>query len=161
MQYLCASVQKYCFVFFSIVLTVLYQITLPPPKVGKIKEEIYSLFRQRILDIQQLLVMRDNSPPSPDLFDHWGSTCKSNNYIVSKMINTKKDHKLQTLPTNHLGILLLHIHQYRNILLQSCRCFRLDVLRNVAEDLAELAGENGPIIVSQQLQIITRIVKHR
>jgi len=56
-----------------------------------------------------------------------------------------------------LGMLLLHIHECRNILWESRRRFQSDVIRNVAEDLAELAGERGPVSVSQQLAIISRM----
>ena len=56
-------------------------------------------------------------------------------------------------------MLLLHIHECRNILWQSRRRFGSDVLRNVAEDLAELAGERGPVSVGQQLQIINRMAR--
>ena len=103
--------------------------------------------------------MRDNPPSLPDSFDHWGSTRTSSNGIASETIDAEQGQKLQTLSAEDLGMLLLHIHQCRNILWQSRRRFRSDVLRNVAEDLAELAGERGPVSVSQQLQIITRMAR--
>jgi hypothetical protein len=56
-------------------------------------------------------------------------------------------------------MLLLHIHECRNILWQNRRRFQNDVLRNVSEDLAELAGERGPVSVRQQLQILSRMTR--
>jgi len=133
-------------------------------QVGKSKDEIYSSFRQTILDIERLLVMRDNPPSPPASFDHWGSTRPSiNNYNNSadETINSRQQFEKPNtiLSAEDLGMLLLHIHECRNILWQSRRRFGSDVLRNVAEDLAELAGERGPVSVSQQLQIITRMAR--
>jgi len=47
----------------------------------------------------------------------------------------------QTLTTDDLGMLLLHIHECRQIIWQNPRRFRGGLLRNLTEDLAELAGE--------------------
>jgi len=127
-------------------------------QMGKSKEEIYSNFRQTILDIERLLLMRDNPPPPPNALE-WGSSKSSstNNEAAAEVANTKQNNNSQTLSAEDLGMLLLHIHECRNILWQSRRRFRSDVLRNVAEDLAELAGERGPVSVSQQLHIISRM----
>ncbi|KAL9187202.1 hypothetical protein ACHAXT_010922 [Thalassiosira profunda] len=122
-------------------------------KVGKSKEEIYSSFRQTILDIERLLVMRDN-PPSPPESLEWGSSAAGGRVHTQQPEQTS-----QTLSAEDLGMLLLHIHECRNILWQSRRRFGSDVLRNVAEDLAELAGERGPVSVGQQLQIINRMAR--
>lgn len=93
--------------------------------------------------------MRDN-PPAPPSSLEWGSSRGST--------STAEEYQApQTLSAEDLGMLLLHIHECRNILWQSRRRFRSDVLRNVAEDLAELAGERGSVSVSQQLQIISRM----
>mmetsp|Transcript_24184 Transcript_24184/g.52281 ORF Transcript_24184/g.52281 Transcript_24184/m.52281 type:complete len:1171 (+) Transcript_24184:150-3662(+) len=122
-------------------------------QVGKSKDEIYASFRQTILDIERLLVMRDNPPSPPASFDHWGSTRPSTNNCnnsADETINTRQQFEKPNtiLSAEDLGMLLLHIHECRNILWQSRRRFRSDVLRNVAEDLAELAGERGPVSVS-------------
>ena len=126
--------------------------------MGKSKEEIYASFRQTVLDIERLLLMRDCPPSPPDPLD-WGSTrpasnngrgALESNIIVQKNLS-------QTLSAEDLGMLLLHIHEIRNILWESRRRFRDDELRNVNEDLAELAGERGPVSVAQQLQIISRM----
>ena len=47
------------------------------------------------------------------------------------------------LIADDLGMLMLHIHELRTILWTDRRRFSSDVLRSVAEDLAELAGERG------------------
>ena len=94
--------------------------------------------------------MRDNPPLPPDSLE-WGSS------RVAESLNNKKGQNAQTLSVEDLGMLLLHIHECRNILWQSRRRFRSDVLRNVSEDLAELAGERGSVSVTQQLQIISRM----
>ncbi len=51
----------------------------------------------------------------------------------------------------------MHIHECRTILWENRRRFHNDVLRNVSEDLAEIAGERGPVSVRQQLQILSRM----
>ncbi len=94
--------------------------------------------------------MRDNPPLPPDSLE-WGSSRSVNSAPM------KNSQSSQTLSAEDLGMLLLHIHECRSILWQSRRRFRSDVLRNVAEDLAELAGERGPVSVAQQLQIISRM----
>mmetsp|Transcript_15761 Transcript_15761/g.34112 ORF Transcript_15761/g.34112 Transcript_15761/m.34112 type:complete len:163 (+) Transcript_15761:1286-1774(+) len=123
-------------------------------QVGKSKEDIYKSFRQTVLDIERLLVMRDNPPSPPDSLE-WGSSRLSANNTASP--NGESEKGQHTLSAEDLGMLLLHIHECRNILWQSRRRFDSDVLRNVSEDLAELAGERGPVSVSQQLQIISRM----
>lgn len=113
------------------------------------------------MDIERLLVMRDNPPAPPASFDHRESTDASNNTNAKGTTNIQQLDQTspRILSAEDLGMLLLHIHECRNILWQSRRRFRSDVLRNVAEDLAELAGERGPVSVSQQLQIITRMAR--
>ena len=101
--------------------------------------------------------MRDNPPPPPEALE-WGSSRSSaNNGAGAAAESNTQNQNPQTLSAEDLGMLLLHIHECRNILWQSRRRFRSDILRNVAEDLAELAGERGPVSVSQQLQIIARM----
>jgi hypothetical protein len=56
-------------------------------------------------------------------------------------------------------MLMLHIHECRTILWEDRRRFSLQTVRDVAEDLAELAGERGPVSVEQQLQIISRMCR--
>mmetsp|Transcript_11873 Transcript_11873/g.25040 ORF Transcript_11873/g.25040 Transcript_11873/m.25040 type:complete len:1223 (+) Transcript_11873:432-4100(+) len=123
-------------------------------QIGKSKEEIYASFRQTILDIERLIVMRDNPPPPPSPLP-WGSTKPADTNHTSYCSKGG----LQTLSADDLGMLLLHIHECRNILWQSPHRFPPDILRNLSEDLAELAGERGPVSVRQQLQIISRMTR--
>ena len=124
-------------------------------KAGKTKEQIYASFRQTVLDIERLLLMRDNPPPPPEPLN-WGSS-KPLSKSSAESYESLKSRSSQTLSAEDLGMLLLHIHECRNILWESRRRFQSDVIRNVAEDLAELAGERGPVSVSQQLAIISRM----
>lgn len=132
-----------------------YAIGLVLKKVGKTKEQIYGSFRQTVLDIERLLLMRDNPPSPPDPLE-WGSRPLTKSSAVESC-ESQQFRNSQTLSAEDLGMLLLHIHECRNILWESRRRFRSDVIRNVAEDLAELAGERGPVSVSQQLAIISRM----
>lgn len=118
-------------------------------KFGKSKAEIHAQFRQTMLDIERLLLMRD-SPPGPPPSLSWGSKRVLHH-------DAPTENKSQTLSAEDLGMLLLHIHECRSILWQSRRRFRSVEIRNVAEDLAELSGERGPVSVSQQLMIISRM----
>jgi hypothetical protein len=134
----------------------LHPIDLLLKKVGKTKEQIYGSFRQTVLDIERLLLMRDN-PPLPLGPLDWDSSSRP--LAKSLAFESCKSQKScsQTLTAEDLGMLLLHIHECRNILWESRRRFRSDVIRNVGEDLAELGGERGPVSVSQQLAIISRM----
>lgn len=100
--------------------------------------------------------MRDNPPPPPEPLD-WGSSKPLSKSSAFESFESHKSRSSQTLSAEDLGMLLLHIHECRNILWESRRRFQSDVIRNVAEDLAELAGERGPVSVSQQLAIISRM----
>jgi hypothetical protein len=113
-------------------------------KIGKTKEQIYGSFRQTVLDIERLLLMRDN-PPLPLDPLVWGSSFRQS--AKSSAFEPCKSQTSQALTAEDLGMLLLHIHECRN------------VIRNVEEDLAELAGERGPVSISQQLAIISRMTR--
>ena len=151
---------QYCVVFLCLKLTN-NNVNLVVEKVGKSKEEIYSSFRQTILDIERLLTMRDNPPSPPERLPRAWCSARSppnpskteNNNNAAAIVKEKS----QTLSADDLGMLLLHIHECRNILWHSRRRFQGEILRNVTEDLAELAGERGPVSVQQQLQIISRM----
>jgi len=73
-------------------------------QIGKSKEEIYASFRQTILDIERLIVMRDNPPPPPSPLP-WGSTKPADTNHTSYCSKGG----LQTLSADDLGMLLLHI----------------------------------------------------
>ncbi|KAL7483120.1 hypothetical protein ACHAW6_008773 [Cyclotella cf. meneghiniana] len=115
------------------------------------REDIYATVRQTILDIERLLVMRDNPPPPPQSLE-WGSRPR---HHTNQTI--EENSKASTLSTDDLGMLLLHIHECRQIIWQNRRRFRGGLLRNLTEDLAELAGERGPVSLTQQLQIVNRM----
>jgi hypothetical protein len=125
-------------------------------KFGSSKEEIHASFRKIILDIERLLLMRDDPPPPPEPLS-WSSAGRTTltGAAPDDILNNVTSR--QTLSAADLGMLLLHIHECRNILWVSRRRFQNDVLRNVSEDLAELAGERGPVSVRQQLQILCRM----
>ncbi len=112
---------------------VLYYVLL---KLGRTREETFTTFRQVILDIERLLVMRDNPPFAPPPL-HWGDG--SGAYQQPEVPTRRCD----TLSPDDLGMLMLHIHECRTILWNDRRRFSSATIRNVAEDLAELAGERG------------------
>mmetsp|Transcript_7306 Transcript_7306/g.8062 ORF Transcript_7306/g.8062 Transcript_7306/m.8062 type:complete len:110 (+) Transcript_7306:1-330(+) len=67
--------------------------------------------------------------------------------------------RTDVLSADDLGMLMLHIHDCRNILHQYGHKFPTRIKHDVAEDLAELSGERGPVSVKQQLQIIMRMYR--
>ena len=96
--------------------------------MGKTKEEIYASFRQTVLDIERLLLMRDCPPSPPDPLD-WGSTRQAtDNGTATESLKMRTDHS-QTLSAEDLGMLLLHVHELRQILWESRRRFRFDELQ--------------------------------
>jgi hypothetical protein len=117
-------------------------------KLGKSREETFASFRHVILDVERLLVMRDDPPAAPPPL---GTT------NISK--DTGDIQGPQVLSADDLGMLMLHIHECRVILWQDRQRFSPQILRDVAEDLAELAGERGAVSVRQQLQIISRMCR--
>lgn len=68
----------------------------------------------------------------------WGSHPRPESNIQLPAAEGKS---AQTLSADDLGMLLLHIHECRQIIWQNRRRFRGGLLRNLTEDLAELAGE--------------------
>jgi hypothetical protein len=117
-------------------------------KLGKSREETFATFRHVILDVERLLVMRDDPPAAPPPL---GTT--------NMLKDTGHIQGPQVLSADDLGMLMLHIHECRVILWQDRQRFSPQILRDVAEDLAELAGERGAVSVRQQLQIISRMCR--
>lgn len=108
-------------------------------KVGKSREEVYASFSEILTDIDRLLVMRD----SPPLLAGLGKT---------------EDTRPCVLGRDDLGMLMLLIHECRTIMWRAGPGrFSASVVASVSEDLAELAGERGPVSVRQQLQIVARM----
>jgi hypothetical protein len=77
--------------------------------------------------------MRDN-PPTPFLrsSDHAKPTDGSVHVGSDTVLNA-----------DDMGMLMLHIHHLKTILWKDRRRFSPSIIRSVAEDLAELAGERG------------------
>lgn len=145
------------FLLASTVRYIVHKIMYAILKMGKSKEETYASFRHILLDIERLLVMRDNPPPVPPPLSNSVNKFKSgDNVDVSSEI---QHHKEQVLNPNDLGMLMLLVHECRVILWQDRRRFTRTELRNVSEDLAELAGERGAVSVQQQLRIIARMCR--
>eukprot|EP00934_Nitzschia_sp_Nitz4_P008138 Nitzschia sp. Nitz4//scaffold30_size153850//112537//115408//NITZ4_002790-RA/size153850-processed-gene-0.50-mRNA-1//-1//CDS//3329547300//8128//frame0 len=109
-------------------------------KMGKSREETYGSFLHTLTEMERLLIMRDNPPVLSNSKDPWSRE----NSVLS---------------ADDLGMLMLHIHELRTILWQDQRRFTPNILRSVAEDLAELAGERGAVSVRQQLLIISRMCR--
>ena len=119
-------------------------------KLGKSREEVYASFRDVLTDIDRLLVMRDNPPvvARNKNEDSAGTGEKTPKTLNSSCVLDRDD----------LGMLMLLIHECRTIMWNSgSRRFPSHVIASVSEDLAELAGERGPVSVRQQLQIVERM----
>ena len=147
-------------------------------KLGKSKEEVYASFRHIILEIERLLVMRDNPPFSlPPLstgvqYHRDDNSAKKTFTDITSVASHPKSRygnysSQQTHDQSHqnvldaddLGMLMLLVHECRLILWQNRRRFTSQEQRSVREDLSELAGERGAVSVQQQLQIIARMCR--
>jgi hypothetical protein len=119
-------------------------------KVGKSREETYASFRHILTDIERLLVMRDNPPnPSTSHYDRNGD----------QILAVVESSRPCVLCADDLGMLMLLIHECRSILYRDRHRFTQAIIRSVAEDLAELAGERGAVSVQQQLSIVARMCR--
>lgn len=114
-------------------------------KVGKSREDCYGSFFNTLLEMERLLLMRDN-PPTP-------RHNKNNHAEASQIVGDT------VLSADDLGMLMLHIHELRISLWRDRRRFSPQIVKSVGEDLAELAGERGAVSVRQQLQIIARMCR--
>lgn len=145
--------------------------------LGRSREQVHESVRLVVLDIERLLVMRDCPPTAPPL---QGLLAKGESvprmYSSSDMLRLRGDFyenetsKYQTsaldkekqenvLNSVDLGMLLLLIHECRTAMLKNRRRFTKQEHRSMAEDLAELSGERGPVSVKQQLSIISRMFR--
>eukprot|EP00526_Cylindrotheca_closterium_P002305 CAMPEP_0113636636 /NCGR_PEP_ID=MMETSP0017_2-20120614/19132_1 /TAXON_ID=2856 /ORGANISM="Cylindrotheca closterium" /LENGTH=934 /DNA_ID=CAMNT_0000547537 /DNA_START=34 /DNA_END=2835 /DNA_ORIENTATION=+ /assembly_acc=CAM_ASM_000147 len=124
-------------------------------KLGKSREETYGNFLHILTEIERLLNIRD-APPQL-LFQAGGYA--PNGTPADHDPKELTDHMAgdRVLSTDDLGMLMLHIHALRTILWRDQRRFSTSVIRSVAEDLSELAGERGAVSVRQQLQIVARM----
>lgn len=128
-------------------------------KIGKSKEETFAQFRHIILDIERLLVMRDNPPLSIPPMSRGVNTSLGVEIVSAVQAEETSSKGISILSSDDLGMLMLLVHECRIILWQDRRRFSRSELRNVSEDLAELAGERGPVSVQQQLRIIARMTR--
>jgi hypothetical protein len=128
-------------------------------KLGKSKEETYASFRHIILDIERLLVMRDNPPPSIPPLSTGVNGLRSSEIDLSGSDEHAISQSAEVLSSDDLGMLMLLVHDCRVILWQNRKRFSRSELRNVSEDLAELAGERGAVSIRQQLRIISRMCR--
>ncbi|CAJ1950574.1 unnamed protein product [Cylindrotheca closterium] len=124
-------------------------------RLGKTREETYGNFLHILTEIERLLNIRD-APPQL-LYEAGGYAPNANR--VDRDPKLLPDHLGgdRVLSTDDLGMLMLHIHTLKTILWRDQRRFSASVIRSVAEDLSELAGERGAVSVRQQLQIIARM----
>lgn len=122
-------------------------------KVKKSREEIHASFRQVMLDMERLLLMRDSPPSAPPPL-----TWMEDGEAVTANATPESPLHPVVLNSNDLGMLMLHIHECRTIIWEDRR-MSLRTFRDIQEDLAELAGERGAVSVQQQLQIIARMFR--
>ena len=120
-------------------------------KIGQSRESIYASFRYLMLEIERLLVMRDNPPAAPVPLE--GGVCQRNGFINDEKVISSNS----MLSTDDLGMLMLLIHECRSLVLNNRRRFSEQEIINVLEDFSELSCERGCVTISQQLEIITRM----
>ena len=125
------------FILFSSIRYVFRYLFYALLKLGRSKEQTYESVRLVVLDLERLLMMRDNA-------------------LITYGEN---DAHQQVLGPEDLGLLILLIYECRQILQQSRRRFRLNDVKNISEDLSELAGDRGRITIRQQIQIISRMTR--
>ena len=114
-------------------------------KLGKSREETYASLRSILTDVERLLVMRNNPPQPPPL------PGRERRGVIESASGSP------ALSPDDLGMLMLLLHGCRQILWKEERRFPSDAIRSISEDLAELAGERGPVSVQQQLLILSRM----
>ncbi|GMI06811.1 hypothetical protein TrLO_g6169 [Triparma laevis f. longispina] len=140
------------------------------------REVVYESFRNIVLDIERLLVMRDDPPPTPASLQvgKWKERVRSGSIEKEPMVGLSFDDEGEhqdpnkpnstttnngtiTLNENDWGMVILLLHEARTILETNKRRFARSELPSLREDLAEIAGERGPVSVKQQLQIVKRM----
>ena len=123
-------------------------------RVKKSREEIYSSFRHVMLDIERLLLMRNNPPSVPPPL-----TWTNDGHPITVPAPTVEEPRgPSVLNSDDLGMLMLHIHECRTILWEDSRRFSSQILRDVEEDLAELAGERGMYFCHHELIEISSVL---
>ena len=72
--------------------------------------------------------------------------------------NANADLRVVFLKPEDLGVLLLLIYQFAGVIQRTSSRFLIDLeLRNLQEDLNEIAGNRGPVTVAQQLCVVQRM----
>ena len=143
------------------------------PGAGKSKKETFASFRSIILDIERLLVMRDDPPPPPRRLKVGKYKERRRGASVEKepIIGLSFDdgHNARgsaeggagtsevVLNENDWGMVVLLLHEAQTLLWREQRRFLKGDFPNIFEDLAEIAGERGPVSVKQQLAIVRRM----
>ncbi|GMI27616.1 hypothetical protein TeGR_g11788 [Tetraparma gracilis] len=141
-----------------------------PTSGRKSKEETYATIRGLLLDIERLLVMRDDPPPPPDqLSYHEGASDPTLGLSFDAQASPAARPGLEeqkakraprkTLDENDWGMMMLLIHEIQVVLAREQRRFGGSDIANVLEDLAEIAGERGPVSIKQQLAIVERMAR--
>jgi len=138
------------------------------PTGRKSKEETFATIRSLLLDIERLLVMRDDPPPAPDQlvyssdpalglsFDDMGGTGTASPVQQSQ---ERRHVPRKTLDENDWGMVMLLIHQIQSTLAKESQRFGGADIANILEDLAEVAGERGPVSIKQQRSIVERMAR--
>ena len=103
--------------------------------------------------------MRDNPPDSIPPLSTGVNFMRSSEIDLSGSDENDVNQAPEVLSSDDLGMLMLLVHDCRVILWQDRRRFSRSELRNVSEDLAELAGERGAVSIRQQLSIISRMCR--
>jgi hypothetical protein len=155
-----------------------YYTIMPTGRKRKSKEETFANLRSLLLDVERLLVMRDDPPNPPDQltfnndpnlglsFDDAAAAnaavnakdrIRSNSIVIegsNHIVNNRK-----TLDENDWGMIMLLIHQIQTLLSINQNRFGSADIANFLEDLSEIAGERGPVSIKQQRAIVERMVR--
>ena len=140
-------------------------------KLGKSQQQTHAAMRQILLDIERLLVIRDNPPAAPAPLVRSGTSTLWDDYETGLLIDNSESFtndlseqairrsQNSVLNSNDLGMLMLLVHELRSILWKNRRRFSQETIRNIIEDLSELSGERGAVSIKQQLQILSRMYR--
>jgi hypothetical protein len=143
-------------------------------KLGKSREQTHEQLRLVVIDMERLLVMRDCPPSAPPPLDwrhgratsaasknknRFGTAGTPSSSSSETQMRSSRSSENVVLSSDDLGMLMLLIHECRAIMLENRQRFSVQEFRSMAEDVAELSGERGPVSVKQQLSIISRMFR--
>ena len=156
------------------------------PGTRRSKRETHETLRSILLDMERLLVMRDKPPPPPQRLQvgKYKERIRSGSIEKEPMVGLSFDDDSGvgeraasksyggggpkgkeggegevTLNENDWGMVVLLLHEAQTLVWREQRRFQKADLPNIFEDLAEIAGERGPVSVKQQLQILGRMAR--